>query len=143
MERCQVWHDISTLRLYARSDDVRRCMMSLPFDSTHDRQRRSWHDITVLGQCTWSDDVGCDMPSSPLDSTHGRKTSGATCHHHLWAARTVERRLAWHAIIAFQKHKRSNDVARGMPLSLLGSTNGQTTSNEARHHLPWLTRTVR
>ena len=27
----------------------------------------------------------------------------------------VERRQAWHAIIAFMQHKRSNDVERGMP----------------------------
>ena len=37
VERCQAWHDITTLGLHARSDDVGRCMTSPPLDSTHGR----------------------------------------------------------------------------------------------------------
>ena len=74
-------------------------MTSPPLKSTHDRQRRTWHDISAVGQHTRSDDVRCGMPSSPLDSTQGGTTSGRACDHRLWAAKTVERRLAWHAII--------------------------------------------
>ena len=37
VERCQVWHDITTLGLHARSDDVGRSMTSQPLESTHGR----------------------------------------------------------------------------------------------------------
>ena len=37
VERCQEWHDITTLGLHARSDDVGRGMTSPPLDSTHGR----------------------------------------------------------------------------------------------------------
>ena len=50
------------------------------------------------------------FPTLPLGSTHGRATSGVACHHHLWAAHTVERHRPWHTIIAFGQHRRSNDV---------------------------------
>ena len=46
----------------------------------------------------------------------------------------VERCRAWHAIIAFGQHTRSNDAGHGMPSSPLGSTNGRTTSSVACHH---------
>ena len=38
--------------------------------------------------------------------------SGMTCHHRLWAAQTVERRLAWHEITALGLHARSDTVER-------------------------------
>ena len=82
------------------------------------------------------------MPSPPLDSTQGRMTLCVACHHHLWAAHTVELHRAWHAIIAFGKHKRSNHVGRGLPTSPLGSTHGRTTSSVACQHHLWATRTV-
>ena len=66
------------------------------------------------------------MTSQPLDSTHGQTTSGVACNHRLWAAHTVERHRAWHAILALGRQTPSNDVKRGMPSSPLGSTNGQT-----------------
>ena len=47
------------------------------------------------------------------------------CHHRLWAAHTVERRQAWHAIIAFGKHTRSNDIERGMTPLPLDNTHGR------------------
>ncbi len=80
---------------------------------------------------------GRGLQNTPLGSTHGRTTSGVACHHRLWAAHTVERRRAWHAIIAFGQHTRSNDVGRGMPSSPLGSTHGRTTSGVACHHRLW------
>ena len=44
--------------------------------------------------------VGRGMTSPSLNNTHSWTTSGVTCHHRLWEAHTVERRRAWHAIIA-------------------------------------------
>ena len=61
------------------------------------------------------------MPSPHLDSTHGRTRSGVAFHHCLWAAHTVKRHRAWHAIIALGQHTRSNDVGCGMISSPLGS----------------------
>ena len=127
-------------------------MTYLPLDNTHGRttsdvachhrlwaahtveRRRGWHDITTHGRQTRSNGVGRDMPSPPLESTHGRTTSGVACHHHLWAAHTVERRRAWHAIISLRQHKRSNDVRRGMTSPPLDSTHGRMTSGVACHH---------
>ena len=132
VERHQAWHDITVLGLHTRSKNVRRDMPSPPLDSIHGRTssgvachhrlwaahtvERRWalHDITAFGQNTLSNDVERDMPTPPLDSTHGRSTSSVAFHYRLWAAHTVERPLAWHAIIAFGQHKRSNDVRRGM-----------------------------
>ena len=82
------------------------------------------------------------MTSPPLDSTHDRTKSGVASHHHLWAAQTVKQRRAWHAIIAFGKHKRSNHVGRGMPTSPLGSTHGRTTSGVTCQYRLWDTHTV-
>ena len=62
---------------------------------------RAWTAKYAFGQHTRSNDVGRGMSSSPLGSTHVRATSGVACHHRLWAAHAVERRRAWHAIIAF------------------------------------------
>ena len=82
------------------------------------------------------------MPSLLLGSTHGRTTSSVTLHYRLWAAHTVERRLAWHAIIAFGQHKRWKDVWRGMPSPPLDSTHGRSTSGVACHHRLWAAHTV-
>ena len=89
------------------------------------KRRWAWHDITAFGQHTRSNDVERDMPSPPLHSTHGRTTLGMACHHHLWAAQMVERRRAWHAIVALGRQTRSNDVGRELSSSPLGSTHGQ------------------
>ena len=135
-------------------------MPSSPLGSTHSRTTsgvachhrlweaqtvercRAWHDIIDLGRQTRSNDVRRDMPSPPLDSTHGRTTSDVACHHRLWAAQMVERRQAWHAIIAFGQHTRSNDDVRGMPSLPLGSTNSRTMSGVSCHHSPWTPNTV-
>ena len=163
-----MWHAIISLRCQTRSSDVRRDMPSPPLDSTHGRtssgvacyhrlwaahmveRRWAWHEITTFGQHTRSNDVGRGMLSSILGSTHGPTTSVVACHHRLWAAQTVERRRAWHAIIAFGQHTRSNDVGSGMPSSPLGSTHcercrvwhsiiafgKQTRSNNVGHGVP-------
>ena len=135
-------------------------MTSLRYDSTHGQttsgvachhrlwtaqtveQRQAWHAIIALGQHTRSNDVGRGITSPPFDSTYGRTTSGVAFHNRLWLAHTVEQHRAWHPIIAFGQHARSDDVERGMPSLPLGSTNGRTTSGLACHHLPLTARTV-
>ena len=128
----RVWHDITSLGQHTRSNDVGHGMPSSPLDNTHSRKSsgmachhipwttntvercRAWQAIIAFGQHTQSNDVGCGMTSPPLDSPHDRTTSSVAFHYRLWEAHTVERPLAWHAIIAFGKHKRSNNVRRGM-----------------------------
>ena len=125
VERHQAWHAIIAFKL---ADTVRR--------------RRAWHAIIALGRQTPSNDVGGGMPSPLLVSTHSRTTSGVACHHRLWAAHTVGRRRALHAIIALGEHRRSDDVGRGMPSSPLDSTDGRATSSVSCHHRPWAGHTV-
>ena len=111
--------------------------------AAHTVERRlAWHAIITFGQHKWSNDVERGMPSSPRDSTHGRTTSGMSCYHRLWAAQTVRRRWAWHAITALGQHTWSDDVGRGMPSSPCGSTNGRTTLGVACHDRPWAARTI-
>ena len=105
-------------------------------------QYRAWHAIIALGRQTWSNYIRHGLPPSPLGTTHCRKTAGVSCHHRLWVAHTVERRRAWHAIIALGWQTRSNDVRGGMPSSPLGSTHGRTTSGVACHHLLWAAHTI-
>ena len=129
----RAWHAIIAFGKQKQMNDVGRGMQTSPLGSTHGQttsgvacqhrlwathmveRHRAWHDITSFGQRTQSNDVGLDMPSPPLDSTQGRMTSCVACHHHLWAAHTIELRRAWHAIITFGKHKQSNHVGRSMP----------------------------
>ena len=133
-------HDITAFGQHTWSDYVGCGITSLLLYSTHGRTtsgvachhrlwaahmvglRRAWHDIIALGQHTRSKDVGRGMPSPPLGRTHGRTTSSVAVHHCSWTAHTVERRRAWHAIIAFVQHTRSNDVGRDMPLPPSDST---------------------
>ena len=82
------------------------------------------------------------MPSSPLGSTNGLTTSSVDCQHHLWAAHTVERRRAWHSIIALGRHTRSNDVRRDMPSPPLDSTHDRTKLGITCHHRPCTAHTV-
>ena len=164
--------------LERRSNDVGHGMTSPPLDSTHGRttsgmtchhrlwaahtveRRQARHAIRALGQHTQSNDVGCGIPSWTLDNTQGRTTSGVACHHSPWTAKRVERRWAWHAIIAFKladtverrqawhaiitfgQHTRSNDVGRGMTSPPLESTHGRTSSGVTCHHHIWTTHTV-
>ena len=101
-------------------------------------QRRAWHVIITLRSKMRLNDVGSRMPSSPLGSTHGRTTSGVASHHLLCTTLTIERRPAWHAIIAFEKHTRSDDVGCGMLSSPLGKTNSWTTSGVACNNRTWI-----
>ena len=106
-------------------------------------RRRAWHAIIALGRQTRSNDVWLDMPSPSLDIRHDRTTSDVAYHHLLWEAHTVERHLAWHDIIVFEKHKRSDDVGHDMPSPPLDSKHDQTMSGVALHHRPWTTSMVR
>ena len=101
------------------------------------KQCRAWHAIIDLGRQTRSNDVGHGMTSPPLDGTNGRMTSGMVGHHRPWAAQMVERRRAWHAIIAFRQHTRWNDVGHGIASLPLESTHGRTTSGVKCHHHFW------
>ena len=122
------------------------------FWTAHTVERRwAWHAIITFGQHKWSDGVGKHtrsnyverrMPSSPLGSKNGRTTSGVACHHHLWAAHTVERRRAWHASIALRQHTQSKDVGRGMTSPPFESTHGRTTSGVTCHPCLWTAHTV-
>ena len=137
--------DITAFGQHIWSNDVGRERPSPPFDSTLGRMtlgvacchrlraehtvkgRGAWHAIIACGQHKHSNDVGCGMTSLPLDCTHSRTTSGVAFHHLVWAAHTVKRRRAWHAIIAFGQQKRSNDVGRGMKSPPLDCTEGRMT----------------
>ena len=150
------WHDITAHGQHTRSDDVVRGMTSPPLDNTHDQtmsgvacHHRLWtaHTVGNIGLGIRSPALDSThgrhgMTSPPLDSTNGQMTSGVACHRHLWTTHTVELRRAWHAIIVFGQHTRSNDVGRGMPSSHLGSTHDRTTSGGACHHCLWAAQTV-
>ena len=149
VERRRAWHAIIALGRQTRSNDVGHGMQTSPLGSTDGRtasgvachhrlweahtveRGRVWHAIIALGRQTRSKDFGRDMPSSPLGSTDVRTTTSVAFHHRFWAAHTVEQRLAWHDIITFRQHKRSNDVWRGMPSPPLDCTHDWTTSGVA------------
>ena len=118
-------------------------MKSPRLDTTHGRKCPARHDITSLGQYTQLDYVGRGITSPPLESTHSRTTLGVACNNRLWAAHTVEKRRAWHAIIALGWQTRSDDVRHDMPSPTLDSTHGRTMSGVALHHHPWNARMVR
>ena len=142
VELRRAWHAIIAFGQHTRSNDVRRGMPSSPLGSTNGRttsgvachhcfwaaqavrRRQALHAIIAFVQHTKSNDVWRGMPSSSLGITHGRTTSGVACHHRLWAAHTVERRRAWHAIIALGRQTWSNDVRRDMPSPPFDSTHG-------------------
>ena len=71
---------------------------------------RSWHSIIAIRKHTQSNDVGHGNPLLPMDSRHGQITSGLICYHRPWAAHTVGICWAWHALIAFGQHTRSDDI---------------------------------
>ena len=54
----------------------------------------------------------------------------------------VGRHHVWHAIIALGRDTRSNDVERDMPSTPWDSTHGRTTSGVAFYHSLWATQTV-
>ena len=127
---------IIALEKHARSDDVRRAMLSSPLDNTHDgttlgatclhgpwtaptvRLPRAWHAIIALGLNTPLDQVGCGMPTCPFGSTHGWMRSGIAFHYRPSVAHTFGRRRALQDIIA------------------LRSIEGRTTLVLTFHHRP-------
>ena len=115
VERHRAWHAIIALgRQTPSTTSGVACHHCLWAAETVERCL-AWHVIIALERQTGSNDVRRHIPSQPLDSIYGRTTPGVACHHLFWAADTVERRRAWHAIISFEQHTRSNDVGRGMP----------------------------
>ena len=144
----QALHDITALGLHTRLNNVRHGMQSSPLGSTDSRttsgvachhrpwmanmaeRRWAWNAIIAFGQHRRSDGVGRCMPSSALASTHNQMTSGVACHHRLWGAHRIERCRAFHAIVAFGQHTRSDDVGRGMTSTPLENTHG-------RQHQTW------
>ena len=112
-------------------------MPSSPFNEKRGRTTLSLACHIAFGQHTQSNDVGRGITSPPLDNTHGPTRSGVACHNRLWAAHTVERRRVWHAIIAYGRQTRSNDVKCDMPSPPLDSTHGRMTSGRACHHRLW------
>ena len=145
----RAWHPITSFGQQTRSNNIGREMPSLLLDFTfgqttsgeacHHRfkaaqtleRRRARHDLTALGMHARSKNVRRGMMSPPFESTHNRTTSGVACHKRVWTAQTVERRRAWHAIMAFGQHKRSNDVRRGMKSPPLDCMHGRTMSDVA------------
>ena len=160
VKQCQAWHETTSLGLHARSDDVGCGMSSPPLDNTHGRMtsgetchhrlwtahtvepRRACHAIIAFGQHTRSNDIGRGMPSSPLGSTNGQTTPGVTCHPRLWTTYTIERRRAWHAIIAFWQHTQLNDVGCGMTSPPLDNTYGRMMSDVKCHNHLWTAHSV-
>ena len=120
-----------------------------------------WHAIIALGRQIRTNDVGHGMPSSPLGSIDGRTTSdvafhhrlwtsshsktasGVACHNRPWTANTIEPRRAWHAIIAFGQHTRSNNVECGITSPPFDSTHSRTTSGVVCHHRLRVAQTVK
>ena len=142
VKRRPAWHATIAFRQHTRSNNVSCGMPSSPLGSTNGRttssvachhrlwtsshsrrassvacveQHWAWHAIIVFVKHTRSNDVGRGITTPPLDSIHGQMTSGVACHHRLWAAHTVERRRARHAIRALGQHTWSNDVGCGIP----------------------------
>ena len=138
-----------------RSNNVRCDMPFTTLDSTHSGKTLALHIIIAFGQLSWNDDLERGMQSWLLNSKHGQTTSGVACHHGPWAtrkvrlhlswqchylslnARTVKLRWVWHAIIAHEKHRLSDDIGGGMLSSHINSTHYWMTSGMAwyRHLL--------
>ena len=123
-------------------------------------RRRASHAVITLGQHTRWEDVRRGMTSSPLDNIQDRSTSGVACNYSLWPIHIVRiRRVwmpsslldnihrvewcrAWHAIIALGQHTRSDNLGRGMLLSLLDTIHGRMMSGMECDHLLWTSYTV-
>ena len=88
------------------------------------------------------EDVGHGISSYLLNNTHDRLTSGMACHHCHWTAHTDRRCQAWHAIIPYGKHTRSDKVGLGMQLWRLDSTKDRTMSGVAFHHSSKIVHTI-
>ena len=134
---------IIALRQHTLSNDVERGFPLSPLDSTHGRTTSGVTCQQPLGTThTRKNDIGRGILSSPLGSTNGRTTSGVTCHHRLWTTYTIERRRAWHAIIAFGQHTRLNDVGCGMTSPPLDKTYSRMMSDVTCHNRLWTAHSV-
>ncbi|TMW85144.1 hypothetical protein EJD97_023703 [Solanum chilense] len=150
--RLWAWHMIIAFGLHTQLDDVRRDMISSPFDRTHDQTMSRVGCPHGLSTTHTDGRIGRGMQSSPLNCTYDRTTSCMACHHCSLTPNTVERHwgvgmtsspldnrngwttsfVAWHAIIALGQESRSDyvgygNVRFGMPSSPFDSTHGRTT----------------
>ena len=141
-ERRRAWHDITSLGLHARSDDVGCGMTSPPMDSTHDRQCRAWHAISALGLAYTVGQRQAWYAIIALGRQTRSNNVGVSCHHLLWTAHTVEQRQACHDITAFGQQTRSNNVGHEMPSPPSYCTIGRTTSGVTCHHRLWVAQTI-
>uniref|UniRef100_A0A494G8C1 Uncharacterized protein n=1 Tax=Solanum lycopersicum TaxID=4081 RepID=A0A494G8C1_SOLLC len=117
-----------TMSCHTRSNDVGGGMPSLPLDSTHGRMTSGVAPSSPLCS-TNSRTTSCMACHNRLwTSSHSRTASGVGCHHRPLTKNAVERRWAWHAIIAFGQHTRSNDVGRVITSPPLDSKHGRTTT---------------
>uniref|UniRef100_A0A3Q7EWV3 Uncharacterized protein n=1 Tax=Solanum lycopersicum TaxID=4081 RepID=A0A3Q7EWV3_SOLLC len=151
VEQSRAWHAIIAFRQHTQSNEVGHGKIALPLDRIYSQttpliehtigQPRTWRAIIILGKHKPSNDVGHGLPTSPLDcthcqttsgvechsSTHGKTTLGVACHQPPWIAHEDGRCWAWHSIIPFGKHTRSDDVGHDIP-SPLDCTHVSTTS---------------
>ena len=119
VEQHRAWHVITAFGQHTWSNDIRRDMPLLPFDSAHGR--------TTSG-------LACHHR---VWAAHTVQRHRQACHHHLWVAQMVERRRAWQDIHALGLHAWSDDVGCGMTSPPLDSTHGRTTSSVACHNCVW------
>ena len=125
IKRRRAGHAIIAHGRQTRLNDVRRDMPSPSLDSTHGRTTLGVACHLAFGKHTRSKYVGRGMTSPPLYITHSRTTSGVAYHHHLWAAQTIKRRRAGHAILAHGRQTQLNDVRRDMPSPSLDNKHGR------------------
>ena len=83
------WHDIFSLGLHTRTDDVGRGMRSLPLFFIYSRMKSTMecHHGALTTHMSYY--VTRGMVSSSLDIIYGITTSGAACHHRPWNEHTV------------------------------------------------------
>ena len=84
------WHDIITLGMNTRLDNVSHGIPSLQLDNIHKVERRwACHAVIVHGKHIPSDDVFHGIPSLPLDNKDSRTTLAVACYNRPWSAQTV------------------------------------------------------
>ena len=73
-----------------------------------------------------------------LEKVHDHTTSGLACHHLPCEAYTVEKRQAWHDIIALGQHTQSEGGKHDKPSSPLNKKHDRTILNFACLHRHWI-----
>ena len=91
----------------------------------------------MRGQETRSNNIGHGMPSRLRTSHTVERRQAWHAIIAFWAAQTVERHRVSHDFTAVGMHARSDDVERDMTSPLLDSTHGQMTLGVACHHRLW------